>query len=33
MSTSVDAEIRGHYSSPESGFNAASISVGLGYRF
>lgn len=33
MSTHLDAEIRGHYSSPESGFNAGSVSFGLGFRF
>lgn len=33
MNTSVDVELRGHFSSPESGFNAGSVSLGLGYRF
>lgn len=33
LSPSVDAELRGHFSSPESGLNAASISAGLSYRF
>lgn len=32
-STSVDLEIRAHYSSPETDFNAASVSFGVGYRF